>query len=67
MTVMRDGPHESKSLDEGEPRETTARRKEKTQGKRKEIEECCSRETGLCSKESGRRKRKRDRSAPSKC
>lgn len=33
---MRDDPHESKSLDEGEPRETTSGRKEKKQGKRKE-------------------------------
>lgn len=39
-TVVRDGPHESKSLDEGEPRETTSGRKEKKQGKKEEKEGC---------------------------
>lgn len=39
-TVVRDGPHESKSFDEGKPRETTSGRKEKKQGKREETEGC---------------------------
>lgn len=54
-TVVRDGPHESKSLDEGEPRETTSGRKEKKQGKRQE-KEGCSGETGCAvrNREGGR-------------